>query len=345
MAITPQALFADPALFLYELDDSFAIFQPMTRRDIARSIFLDGRIRHGNRKSFRVPIPQLGEAYRQVAPPRRPLGWIFHVAQCGSTLLARALDHPGRSLVLREPAALRRLGVAAGGEGDLPAQSRDLLPVVRDLLGKRWEEDRPAIIKATVPVNFIAHDLMAMEPDAPAVILHFPLANYVAAIMRTPGHVDWTERVFGELRLGQTALCQELPTDDPAQKAAALWFFQMKRFEALIDAFPNVRSLDAARLFDDPIPVIDAAARLFGVEMDSGEVEAIAASELFHSYSKNPALDYDPDVRIAREAEAMARLAPAIGTARKWVAAAANREGLPEALGKPLVGDPVSLLG
>ena len=47
MAITPQALFADPALFLYELDESFAVFQPMTRQDIARSIFLDGRIRHG----------------------------------------------------------------------------------------------------------------------------------------------------------------------------------------------------------------------------------------------------------------------------------------------------------
>ena len=70
MAITPQALFADPALFLYELDESFAVFQPMTRQDIARSIFLDGRIRHGGRKSFRVPIPQLAEAYRQVAPPR-----------------------------------------------------------------------------------------------------------------------------------------------------------------------------------------------------------------------------------------------------------------------------------
>ena len=57
------------------------------------------------------------------------------------------------------------------------------------------------------------------------------------------------------------------------------------------------------------------------------------------------ALDYDPDVRTAREAEAMARLAPEIDAAREWVAAASARDALPEALGKPLVGEAVSLLG
>lgn len=37
--------------------------------------------------------------------------WIFQMAHCGSTLLARALDDPGASLVLREPLSLRQTAV------------------------------------------------------------------------------------------------------------------------------------------------------------------------------------------------------------------------------------------
>ena len=65
---------------------------------------------------------------------------------------------------------------------------------------------------------------------------------------------------------------------------------------------------------------------------------------MFHSYSKNPALDYDPEVRLAREAEAMRRLESELAEARAWAEAARNRHGLVAALDRPLVGEPASLL-
>ena len=343
MTVTPHDLFADPGLFLYEIDGGDAIFQTMTREQFARSIFLDGRIRHGNLPNFRIPLPQLLAAAEKAAIPARRIGWIFHVAQCGSTLLARALDLPGRSLVLREPAALRRLGVMAGG-GAGAAPEEPLLGAVAGLLGKRWEADRPVIVKANVPVNFIAERLLARDPQAPAILLHFPLAHYAAAILRTEGHVRWTEGVFAELRLAESPWCAAEPPASPAEKAAALWFAQMKVFERLLGKFAHVRSVDATHLFDRPAETVAAAARLFGVELAEGEARAIAGGELFHSYSKNPALDYDPEVRLAREAEAMRRLESELAEARAWAEAARDRHGLAVALDRPLVGEPVPLL-
>ena len=344
MAVTLQDIFADPALFLYEFDKSDAIVQAMTREDFARSTFLDGRIRHGGRPAMRVPVAQLLAGYEAAKPPLPRIGWIFHVAQCGSTLLARALDLPGRTLALREPAALRRLGVAACSHQGQGPQQEELLDLTIALLGKRWEGEMATIVKANVPVNFIAKDLLARDPQAPAILLHLPLANYVAAILRTEGHVRWTEGVFDELHLARSPFCADAQPSSVAEKAAALWFAQMTIFEDLLKTYPATRSLDATQLFGRPGETVEAAGQVLGANLSPGEAQTIAAGELFHSYSKNPALDYDPEVRLAREAEAMRRLEREIAEARDWAETARERHGLAEALDRPLVGGPAALL-
>jgi len=345
MPITLQDLAADPSLFLYEIDGDAAIFQAMTREAFHQSIFLDGRIRRDDRPRVRVPLEPLLQGLPEVSQPDRRIGWIFHVAQCGSTLLARALDHVGRSLVLREPAALRRLGVMAGGDG-VVARERlaATLRMICAMLGKRWGADTPVIVKANVPVNFIAREVMALDPHGPAIVLYFPLESYVAAILRTEGHVRWTEGVFDEMRLAASPFAAGQAPDSPATKAAALWFAQMKAYERILAEFPAARSLEAGTFFAESAATVAAAAALFGVPMEPGEAEDIAAGELFHSYSKNPALDYDPEVREAREAEARRRLAGPIAEAVGWAQQARARHGLADRLGKPLVGSPPALL-
>ena len=339
MAITLETLASDPAIYLYEFDGGDAVIQQMDRNLFHKSIFLDARIRHGDLPRGRVPLKGLLEKYAGPPLAERPIGWIFHVAQCGSTLLARALDHVGRSLVLREPAALRRLGVMKGADGAGDAAFDRALDVTLSMLGKRWDAGTPVVAKANVPVNFILDDVMRRAPDAPAIALHYPLSTYIAAILRTPGHVEWTERVFGELRLGA-----RYAAPSAAHKAAALWFAQMKAFESAIDAYGNVHSLDAAWFLDHPVETIEAAARLFGVALREGEAAEIAGGELFASYSKNPALDYDPEVRVARDAEAKERLRGEIAEARAWVEKAKEESGLADQLGRPLVGPGTDLL-
>ena len=346
MTVTLQDLLTDPSFFFHQIDGNEAIFQPMARGDFERSIFLDGRIRHGGQQPLRVPLPHIVAAVdaAKLAIPR--IGWIFHVAQCGSTLLARSLDLPARSLVLREPATIRQLGVLTGGQDDpqRPQGFGPLLRAVVTLLGKRWVSESCTVVKANVPVNFIAEEILDHDPEAAAILLHFPLEQYVASILRTDGHRRWTEGVFGELRLANSRWCEGAQPENLPEKAAALWFAEMKIFATLLEKFPNVRSLNAGAFFDDPASTVHAAADLFGLVMDEAEARRITEGELFHSYSKNPTLDYDPEVRAAREAEAMHRLADEIAVAREWARSARERHGLVEALHRPLVGPPAPLL-
>jgi hypothetical protein len=118
----------------------------------------------------------------------------------------------------------------------------------------------------------------------------------------------------------------------------------MKVFEAVLQTYPGARSLEASILFGRPAETVLAAAHLFEIEMSEAEAREIAGGELFRSYSKNPALDYDPEVRMAREAEAMRRLEVDIAQARAWAEAARVRHGLAAALDRPLLGEPVPLL-
>jgi hypothetical protein len=120
------------------------------------------------------------------------------------------------------------------------------------MLGKRWDSDRPVIVKANVPVNFIADRVLALDPGAPAIALHFPLAEYVAAILRTEGHVRWTESVFAELRIAQSPYVADAAPRWPAEMAAAMWFAQLKAIDDLLRGFPASRSLDASAQFDRP---------------------------------------------------------------------------------------------
>ena len=105
MSLTLDDLFASPDHYLHSFEGDAAVFVPMDREAYRRSIFLDGRTRPAANRSMRLPAGALVEPVRRP----EPTGSIFHVAHCGSTLLARALDRPSTNLVLREPLALRQL--------------------------------------------------------------------------------------------------------------------------------------------------------------------------------------------------------------------------------------------
>lgn len=349
MTITFEAIAKDPGLFFFAVDGQDALIQTMTRENFHRSIFLDQRIKRGDNQLIRLPLDTLLSGYNGPPATERPCGYIFHVAQCGSTLLARALDLPDHSLVLREPIALRQLGIEASEEGADGAKLvrprfKQMLELTTSMLGKRYTTEQPVIVKANVPVNFCADDIMAVVPDAPALLLYFPLDTYLAAVMRTKSHENWVEKVYAELHLSKNIFTEANEPRTTATRAAALWFAQMKKFEDLQRRYSNVHSLHSGHFFAQPGETIFAAAQLYGVPMDLDQAATIVDSELFSSYAKNPALDYDQEVRGAREVEAKLRLAPQIREAIQWAIDARNRFGLPEALIRPLVGEAARLI-
>ena len=325
MDLTIERLFASPDHHLFAFEGDQAIFRTMDRDAYHRSIFLDQRIAALDHAQVRVPVAALTEFRdrRGIAAPRT--AWIFHVAHCGSTLLARALDRPDGNLVLREPRPLRQLGLTRDPAGDA---WRARLRLAAVMAGRRYRPDAPTIVKANVPVNFIASDLLALDPEAPAILLYFPLRAYLLAVLRSPAHRQWVVNVTTQLDIAGLAGL------DVAERAAALWLAQMRLYAELLAQYPGVRSLHADELLDAPHPALAAAAAHFGVNAD------LDPDELLATYSKVPGQAFDNAARLRLRADSAALLGAEIERARRWV----EGRPLPARLDRPLVGASPALL-
>ncbi|WEK41848.1 MAG: hypothetical protein P0Y64_10550 [Candidatus Sphingomonas colombiensis] len=310
MTLTLNELFSSPDHYLHSFDAGDAIFVPMDRAAYQRSIFLDNRISPADDGSMRLPLA----AITRDIPPPQSTSWIFHIAHCGSTLLARALDFLGGNLVLREPLALRQLALA-------PDPTR--LALTTAMLGKRYRPESATLIKANVPVNFLLPAL-AQHSVAPmrAIMLFATLEDYLLAILRSDNHRDWVKRITSQLdahlgNLGELSV---------AERAAALWHGQMKAFESALAASPNARTLDAESFFNDPLPTLTAGARHLEIDATTETLREVVSGPLFSSYSKQPSVPFDNEARLARRDALVATLAPEIAAARAWVEQATQRD-------------------
>ena len=304
MSPTPDALFTSPDHYLQSFDGQTARIVPMDRAAYHRSIFLDRRISSLPGQPTEMPVAPLAAEKR----PALPISWIFHMAHCGSTLLARALDAPDASLVLREPQALRQTALA-------PDSAR--LALVLAMLGKRYRPDAPTLVKANVPVNFLLPEIAAADPQARAIFLHLPLRPYLLAILRSDVHRNWIHNVTSLLarHLGDLSHLSD------AERAAALWLAQMEAFAHALKAMPHARALDAETFYAAPVPVLKAAARHLNVPIGGDALDATAAGPLFNTYSKDPSLAFGNADRLARNAGLERALAPELDAANAWVAA------------------------
>lgn len=315
MSLTPDELFSSPDHYLHTFQGDAALFVPMDRAAYHRSIFLDGRISPAADGSTLVPVAALIEQ----APSPAPTSWIFHVAHCGSTLLARALDQLSTNLVLREPRALRQLAIN-------PDARR--LPTVAAMLSKRYEADLPTVVKGNVPVNFILPELIGFDSQARAIILHLGLRDYLLAILRDEAHRGWLRRVTSRL----SAHLGDVTALSDAECAAALWLGQMRAFMAAIAALPNARTLDAEYFYAEPGRSLTLAAAHLAVPLSGEEIDAIVAGPLFDTYSKDPQVPFNNQMRLERRAELERTLATELEQAQGWVGERAGEEEVDRAI-------------
>ena len=340
MQLDGATLFNDPRLMLLGFDGDFAQFVPMTRDSYERTIFADSRVQIAAGAPIRVPLDPLLDLLDRTGFKAPKIKFIHHFAQSGSTLLARALDRP-ENLVIREPLHLRQLGIAfgAGTNLSLTSDQRSVLAFSLAMLGKRFEAGSSLIVKGNVPISLLADEIAELDPGQAGILLYFPLEDYCAAVLRTPNHQQWLSTVVEEIGLGLDPIVGDITNLTLAEKAAALWYSMIKRFERLLAANSQLRTLDANMLFDMPAETIAAASKLLDAGIDKGEASSIASGPLFSTYSKNPDVPYDPALRIERREEAKKKLSSELIEARRWVDQRAAQFGLSARLGRPLLGE------
>ena len=290
---------ASPDHYLHSCEGADAVIVPMDRAAYARSIFLDARIAPAHAGAVLVPVAALAAA----APEPRTAAWIFHVAHCGSTLLARALEALSPGLVLREPMALRQLAFA-------PDPAR--LGLVLAMLGRRYGGDEPTLVKANVPVNALLPAIAAADPAAPAVFLHLGIEDYALAVLRSPQHRGWVREMAARFAAAP-------PGASDAASLAALWLWQMRAFAAALGALPQACTLDAERFYADPAAMLAALAPRLGRRAAPARIAEVADGPLFATYSKRPGVAFDNAARLERRAALLREMAGEIAAIRALV--------------------------
>jgi hypothetical protein len=343
--LRPEELFQRPDLYLLEFGGPNAYFVRMTRETYLRSIFTDRqRIVAASAQAWATPTSNLLSQYESQSLPQPRLGYIFHLAHCGSTLLARALDHSSQLLVYREPSALRQLAVEftamPGGSYDGGTLARRL-QLVTGLLGRTYENSQTAIVKANVPVNFILPQLMELNSDSSAILLYAPLRSYLLSVLKSPQHQQWVTGVVRELAGGIKRielLADVVPeTLSPARAAACLWLTQMLNFHQIVESTDRVRTLDCEILFDRPLDTLEAAFALFCARLEAEEIQKIVSSDLFSHHAKLPDFRFDNAARKVELDQLAHTLGDQITEGTDWLSEVKAPQDFLQALPNPLV--------
>jgi len=154
-----------------------------------RSSFLDHRMQQKpGAKKMLCGVRQLLDHY-EGAPPGC-VAFIFHIAFCCSTLLARYLELLPGTFVLKEPFIATQLA-----ELNRAAKNReDVMRLCVQLLGRTWDRSQTAIVKLADQCNALAGALMATSEMPRAVFIGLELRPFLLAGLKTDQRRAWVRR-------------------------------------------------------------------------------------------------------------------------------------------------------
>lgn len=275
------------------------------------------------------------------APAPAPVHFLFHSAYCCSTLLAAAFDIPGVSMGLKEPVILNDI-VGWRHRGAKGPEAALVLDQTLRLLARPFGPGEAVVVKPSNVVNPLIPAMMAMRPDARALLLHAPLEDYLASIARKGmwGRLWVRDLLQKLLREGMVDL-GIAPADylglTDLQVAAVGWLAQQAQFHRIAEQLGSrqIATLDSERLIADPAGSLAGLARLFGLPLDRTAVETIANGPIFTRDAKTGG-DFARGQRAEEARRGKTLHAEELEKVAAWAAVLAGNVGIPMALPHPL---------
>jgi hypothetical protein len=318
-----QTLTEQPDWYFWEIRNNNAVFIEMDAQSYRDSIFTDSRIASHSAKSLHLDESQLYQILSENPQAPRKANYIFHVAHCGSTLLARSFDFLNSTLVYREPKVLRQLGCSKPATD--PALFKSRLDCACRLLTRTFEPAHIPVIKANVPVNFILPDLInSPVHDVSGVLLYQTLDIYLLNLYKNQERRrQWINKVVEQLAtpisqrvgLANEALI-ELPVE---QKLILLWFAQMQCYQEALNTSSQMMSLNSEDFFADPTSTLANIASHFSISLDPEQISGIVNGELYKSYSKSrERKPFNNELRLKQQQKLKEKHQRAIDTHLDW---------------------------
>lgn len=259
--------------------------------------------------------------------------FIFHLGHVGSTLLARLLGTHARVFSLREPQVLRTLAAAEVAAAPWDAAGLDRrTQVFLALFSRTWGPPKRALVKATSLVSGMSPRLMALAPEARALLMVCKPETYLAAIFSGANLGDVQRSAVLRIARLNARVREPRWTAEalsPGELAALSWAADMTAFADLARDFPGRSHLiDFDAFLAAPAEGIVGALAHLHRDADPTEAARIAASPYLQRYSKAPEYGYGPELRAQVLADARAAAGGEIARGLAWLEDAAR--DLPE---------------
>lgn len=276
----------------------------------------------------------------RMKPKPASLHYIFHSAFCCSTMLARALDHRGVAVSLKEPVVLNDL-IGWRRRGGPDSRVFATLDSALGLLSRPFSEGEAIVLKPSNVVAGLSSAMLNLRPDARAIVMYAPLRIYLGSIARKglSGRL-WVRELFAGLRMDGLIGMGLDPRADiqltDLQVAAVGWLAQHELFKFLLLTLgpSRVRSLQSESFVQAPEITITKALSFFDLQIDP-QVTADIARSATAKHSKF-SQDFSPDERLAVRIEGERLHADEIDKVTKWASLIARNIGLDLSLENPL---------
>ena len=231
-----------PDWLLAGFDEGRELFQfaRVSRQTYRDSSFLDHRIKPLPERVATATGSEVDLTLGKLAGRRA--AYVFHTAFCASTLLALCLDHPGRTLVLREPKVLARLGALLR---DTPSSGSVQMGLLKQrvfgLLDRSYAGEA-VVIKPSNFANSLVQDVLDERSGAGAqhqcLLLSNGLRNLIISILKNEPEARERMPVFLEALLRDSDYLEHAglpPVEslDLLQQSAVFWHCQRHFFQCI----------------------------------------------------------------------------------------------------------------
>lgn len=310
-------------------DENLVGFVPTSTAKLRAATFLDDR---GDFVTGPIRLEAMDEVLAANAADAEPCRLIFHTSFCGSTLLGRLLDRPGKSLVLREPQSLSDLAARQAmldQSGARDPRVERMLAVLPGLLMRSAAAGEPVTIKPSNWINNLAPALCGMLPVRPVFLSMQPRAFLLAVFRGGQDRIAFTARAAvhfsqaGRRNADRVAAALGQSDDQAVQLARLAALAHRMQLELFAEArltggWGEEHAIDFAELAVRPVETADRAARLLGLDLSVAEIEENAARWLSRD-AKQPDAAFSTEAQAAHGREVEDRFGPAIDDALAWV--------------------------
>jgi len=336
----PAQILRDPANFLHSIDVSGgrAVFHHTDPQLLRDATFLDGRSNIASNPAEPASLSDLIASTADQPTVKERL--LFNVSFCGSTFLARLVDVPGQTLVLKEPQCLNDIAawkVGTAREGRPLDELQPLLKMANSALGRSFEPGEAVAVKLACQGNVLVDALAENSAEIRPLFITSGRTNFLRAIfrggvnrMRYIAKIAWN--LATDLTDGDAMLLDAIGAGgDPLRKAANLAVlaqsFQMGAFERAAKAgdWNADHVVDSEEITHHPHEAAMKAAKALDLSLTAEDIE-LNVARLANRYSKLPSEPFSKDQQLAADRQLHLENRQVFDDALKWAEATLGPE-------------------